>query len=215
MADLLGLSARFIDTGSDDGPGSSNRLTTELSEVADGIAVIEAFSHVVAFRTADGLTLFDASLEAFAAEILKSLRTWSDAPVHSLAYTHGHVDHVGGAHTFCEEARDRGRPKPRIVGHENLPVRFARYRQTNGYNAVINARQFPNAGRLAGLGGMSPRRADPSVPRSGCGPSSSSAIDWCFAWATSSSSCATRRARPTTTCGPGCQHTEPSAPATS
>jgi alkyl sulfatase BDS1-like metallo-beta-lactamase superfamily hydrolase len=164
MADLLGLSARFIDTGSDDGPGSSNRLTTELSEVADGIAVIEAFSHVVAFRTADGLTLFDASLEAFAAEILKSLRTWSDAPVHSLAYTHGHVDHVGGAHTFCEEARDRGRPKPRIVGHENLPVRFARYRQTNGYNAVINARQFPNAGRLAGLGGMSPAPGRPFGP---------------------------------------------------
>ena len=40
MADLLGLSARIIDGGVLDEP--SNRVTQELSEVADGIAVIGA-----------------------------------------------------------------------------------------------------------------------------------------------------------------------------
>ena len=98
MADLLALSSRIIDAGVYEGPGSVNRVTTELSEVADGIAVVEAFSHVVAFRTSAGLALFDASLEVFADGILKSLRAWSEAPIHSLAYTHGHIDHVGGAH---------------------------------------------------------------------------------------------------------------------
>ncbi len=151
MADLLALSARYVDEGVYEGPGSVNRVTTELSEVADGIAVVEAFSHVVAFATSDGLVLFDTSLDAFAPAILKNLRAWNDAPVHTIAYTHGHVDHVGGAQAFQAEARERGRPDPRVVSHEAVPERFARYQLTNGYNAAINARQF---GGVRGLGGM-------------------------------------------------------------
>jgi glyoxylase-like metal-dependent hydrolase (beta-lactamase superfamily II) len=108
MADLLALSARIVDEGIWEGPGSVNRVTTELSEVGDGVALIEAFSHVVAFDAGEELVLFDASLEAFAPRILASLRGWSDRPVHTIAYTHGHVDHVGGAQAFVEEARERG-----------------------------------------------------------------------------------------------------------
>jgi alkyl sulfatase BDS1-like metallo-beta-lactamase superfamily hydrolase len=148
MADLLDLSAQYIDEGRYEGVGAINRITTELSEVADGIAVIEAFSHVIAFRSGDGLAIFDTSLEAFAGGILKSLRRWSDAPVHTVAYTHGHIDHVGGAQAFLDDARGRGEPRPRIVGHENVEERFARYRATNGYNAIINARQFGGARML-------------------------------------------------------------------
>ncbi len=153
MADLLALSARIIDAGVYEGPASVNRVTTELSEVTDGIAVIEAFSHVIAFRTSAGLALFDASLEVFADGILKSLRGWCEDPVHSLAYTHGHIDHVGGAHALRVEAREKGVPEPRVIAHENVPTRFARYALTNGYNAVINARQFAGTGRRVGTMG--------------------------------------------------------------
>ena len=41
MADLLSLSSRVIDSGVVDEPG--NRVTNELSEVADGLAVVESF----------------------------------------------------------------------------------------------------------------------------------------------------------------------------
>ncbi len=61
MADLLATSARFIDNDIYEGAGLVNRPTTELSEVADGVALIEAFSHVVAFRTGDGLVLCDTA----------------------------------------------------------------------------------------------------------------------------------------------------------
>ena len=118
MADLLGLSARFIDENTYEGPGSVNRTTTELSEVAEGIAVIEAFSHVVALDCGDGLVLFDTSLEAFGPAVCKSLRAWSSEPVHTIAYTHGHVDHVGGAQVFVDEARERRAREPRVVAHE-------------------------------------------------------------------------------------------------
>lgn len=139
---ILETSARFIDQGVYEGPKSINRTTGELSEIAPDIAVVEAFSHVVAFRTDDGLVLFDTSLDTFAPRVISSLRRWSDAPVHTIAYTHGHNDHIGGAAAFMAEAKDRGLRRPRVVGHSNVKPRIDRYRLTNGYNAVINDRQF-------------------------------------------------------------------------
>lgn len=140
MADLLALSTRIIDDGRADEP--VNRITQELSEVADGIAMIESFSHVVILSTDDGLVCFDASGAAAAPKVIKSLRAWSDAPVRSLVYTHGHIDHVGGSGAFIADARANGRPDPTVIAHENVPVRMDRYDRTNGYNVTINRRQF-------------------------------------------------------------------------
>ena len=165
MADLLGLAARFIDGGIYEGPTSVNRVTGEISEVAEGVAVVEAFSHVVSFATEEGLVVFDTSLELFAERVLKSLRSWSSQPVRTIAYTHGHIDHVGGARAFLDEAREKGAPPPTVVGHENVPPRFARYQRTNGYNAVINARQFGGA-RLGDLRGMGPNALQRFGPES-------------------------------------------------
>jgi alkyl sulfatase BDS1-like metallo-beta-lactamase superfamily hydrolase len=39
-----------------------------------------------------------------------------------------------------------------VIGHENIPVRFDRYDYTNGYNQVINSRQFLGFSAL-GIGG--------------------------------------------------------------
>jgi hypothetical protein len=41
MADLLTLSSRVIDSGVVDEP--VNRITNELSELADGLAIVESF----------------------------------------------------------------------------------------------------------------------------------------------------------------------------
>ncbi len=144
MADLLKLSSRFIDTGVADEP--ANRLNGEISEIADGVAMIEAFSHVVLFKSEDGLVLFDTSLESFGGQVVKAMRGWTDDPVRAIAYTHGHIDHIGGAAAIVHEATDRGRARPQVIGHENVQPRFARYRLTNGYNAAINARQFGGGG---------------------------------------------------------------------
>jgi alkyl sulfatase BDS1-like metallo-beta-lactamase superfamily hydrolase len=148
MADLFALSARVIDEGFYEGPGTINRLTMELSELAPGVAFIESFSHVALFDTDDGLVVFDASLEALAEPVLKALRGWSEKPVHTLAFTHGHVDHVGGAHAFVADTLARGGRRPRIVAHAKVPERFLRYERTSGYNTVINQRQFGRGGLM-------------------------------------------------------------------
>ncbi len=146
--DILQRSARYIDEDLYEGAGLVNRPTTELSELGNGIALIEAFSHVVTFRTDDGLVLFDTSLAAFAGGVLTSLRKWSSDPIADIIYTHGHVDHVGGAGAMLAEAAGNGARRPRVIGHENVKPRFDRYELTNGYNWLINARQFAPANEL-------------------------------------------------------------------
>jgi alkyl sulfatase BDS1-like metallo-beta-lactamase superfamily hydrolase len=146
METILERSARYIDQGVFEGPESVNRLTFELHELGADIAFIEAFGHVSVFRTGEGLVAIDTSLDRFSAPILAALRRWSDAPFHTLAYTHGHVDHVGGAQAFVEDSLTRGAARPRVIAHENVAARFHRYDLTNGYNVVINERQFGQIG---------------------------------------------------------------------
>ena len=112
MTDLLKLSARYIDDDVYEGPTSVHRVTTLLSEVADGVGFIEAFSNVVLLDSGDGLVVFDTSLELFGHAVLASLRGWSSAPLHTIGYTHGHVDHVGGSKALLAEAQSRGDARP-------------------------------------------------------------------------------------------------------
>ncbi|GAC1309438.1 MAG: hypothetical protein NVSMB16_05890 [Acidimicrobiales bacterium] len=156
MADLLDLSARIIDSGVADQP--VNRVTQELSEVAEGIAVIESFSHSIVLRTDAGLTVFDASGAATGPAVVESMRAWSGAPVDALVYTHGHIDHVGGSGAFIGDAERLGHPRPRVIAHDNVRARFARYRRTDGWNTAINVRQFGGIrDRSIGIGRPSQR----------------------------------------------------------
>ena len=126
--ELLAYADQVIDTEQVQGP--VNRITNELTVVDDRLAVVESFSHVWAVRTAEGLVLFDASGERTGAKVIEALRRWCTDPVHTIVYTHGHMDHVGGANAFVAEAEARGLPRPRFVGHENVAARLARYRLT-------------------------------------------------------------------------------------
>ncbi len=94
MTDLLAASAEMIDRREVTGP--TNPVTNELHELADDLAMITSFSHVVTFRTPDGLVLFDTSGPFTGDAVVKALRGWSTDPAHTVVYTHGHVDHVSG-----------------------------------------------------------------------------------------------------------------------
>ncbi|CAN5468973.1 alkyl/aryl-sulfatase [soil metagenome] len=164
-SELLEHSSAIVDAWSTPGgppagapEGPTNRVTNELSEIADGVSVVESFSHVVTFRTDEGLVLFDSSSVFTGRGVTAALRAWADDPIHSLIYTHGHVDHVGGSGALLADGEARGHAPPQVVGHENVPVRFDRYRETNGWNLAINARQFgPGFGGRPGAGGSAPQ----------------------------------------------------------
>mgnify|MGYP002138717936 CR=1 FL=1 len=138
MADLLELSARIIDSGHADQP--VNRTTNELSEVADGLAMVESFSHSVVVDTGDGLIAFDASGAHTGRQVRDAITSWRDQPVRHLVYTHGHADHVGGSTFFADD-------HPVVIGHQNVAKRIDRYAFTNNWNLIINARQFGGVSR--------------------------------------------------------------------
>ncbi|MCP5070379.1 MAG: MBL fold metallo-hydrolase [bacterium] len=149
MSDLLSLSTRIIDDGAAIFPV---RINQELSEVADGVMLVESFSNVAAIETEEGLILSDTSGAATGGAVVESLRAWSDACFHTILYTHGHIDHVGGSGAFVANSAALGHRAPRVVSHENLPARFERYELTAGYNTAINLRQFGEAKRMS-IGG--------------------------------------------------------------
>jgi len=107
-------------------------------EVADRTYFASAFSNVTAFETDEGLVLIDSGVAEFAPVLSGMIRERTDAPVHTVVYTHGHVDHTAGVGEFLVEGQD----EPRVVAHENVEERFERYAKTRGHNNVINARQF-------------------------------------------------------------------------
>jgi alkyl sulfatase BDS1-like metallo-beta-lactamase superfamily hydrolase len=143
MANLLEMSSAIIDGERDaNDVGPINRINHELSVIADGVVMVEAFSHCIAFATDDGLLTFDTSGPAGGARVVEALRHWRRDRFNTIVYTHGHVDHVGGCGAFLGDAHAAGAPRPRVAGHVNVAKRFDRYRLTNGYNQVINERQF-------------------------------------------------------------------------
>ncbi|MDP9464150.1 MAG: MBL fold metallo-hydrolase [Actinomycetota bacterium] len=133
MADLLDISSRIIDSGVVDQP--VNRVTNELSELADDLAIVESFSHCVAFDGGDGVICFDSSGVHTGQAVVAALKGWRADRVTHLVYTHGHADHVGGSTFFAAD-------EPTVIGHANVAHRLDRYDYTNNWNLIINSRQF-------------------------------------------------------------------------
>jgi alkyl sulfatase BDS1-like metallo-beta-lactamase superfamily hydrolase len=121
----------------------------EREEIAPGLFFVQGFANVSALRTHAGLVLVDTGNWLTAGRSFAAVRGMLTDPIHTAVYTHGHVDHAFGLTPFLEEADGRGWPRPRVVGHRNLPARFDRYKRTRGWNACINARQFSAPGGLA------------------------------------------------------------------
>lgn len=156
-ADPLELASRIIDDGGASNE-PTNRTSNELTEIDDGLAVVESFSHVYALRTDDGLVCVDASSAFTGRQVVEALRGWDTSRVSDLVYTHGHVDHVGGSGAIAADAEARGQARPQVIGHDAVVDRFHRYQDTNGYNSAINLRQFGGVSKRAGLGIAAPDR---------------------------------------------------------
>jgi len=141
MTDLLDVSDGLISgrLSIDEHPPLALSGDATLHELLPGIGFIESFGNVTALAHEGHLALIDAGSPFTAGAVHTAVREWSDAPLGLAVYTHGHVDHVFAVPAFEAEP---GATPTRVIGHENVPRRFDRYRLTNGYNGVINQRQF-------------------------------------------------------------------------
>jgi len=58
--------------------------------------------NAVLFETDDGLVLVDTGMAPAGPALLDAIRGVSDAPIHAVLYTHGHVDHAFGTWVLLE-----------------------------------------------------------------------------------------------------------------
>jgi alkyl sulfatase BDS1-like metallo-beta-lactamase superfamily hydrolase len=130
-----------------------------VTAVADNIVTVHTTyfcGSVTAIRTRDGLVLIDTANQATAEKVLALIRTWDDSPIHTVIYTHGHVDHTGGIAAIDREAEANGLARPRIIAHRDVARRMDRYKLTQGLNSIVQGQQFNHPGYIYPVGHRQP-----------------------------------------------------------
>ena len=79
------------------------------------------------FETDEGIVLVDTGMGPAGPAILDAIRSVSDKPIHTIIYTHGHVDHAYGTWSITQAGET-----PEIIAHELLEERFHRYIRLRG-----------------------------------------------------------------------------------
>jgi len=146
------------------GSAQMEEWTTAVSQgavtaVADNIITVHTTyfcGSVTAIRTKDGLVLIDTANQATVEKILALIRTWDNSPIHTVIYTHGHIDHTGGITAIDQEALAKGLAHPRIVAHRDVARRMSRYELTQGLNSIVQGQQFNDPAYIYPVGHRQP-----------------------------------------------------------
>jgi len=130
-----------------------------ITSVADNIITVHTTyfcGSVTAIRTDDGLVLIDTANQATVEKVLALIRTWDDSPIHTVIYTHGHIDHTGGITAIDREALAKGLARPTIIAHRDVARRMSRYELTQGLNSIVQGQQFNNPAYAYPVGDRQP-----------------------------------------------------------
>ena len=111
--------------------------------IGDGLIVLPGQGNSLAASTDDGVVVLDVSSPRHAKKMLGTLRDFTEEPVHAIVYSHGHHGYNSAVPIWLDHNNERGDAPPRLVGHENIVERYARYRETNELQARLASLQFP------------------------------------------------------------------------
>jgi glyoxylase-like metal-dependent hydrolase (beta-lactamase superfamily II) len=99
--------------------------------------ILADYVNLAAYETDAGLLLVDTGTAESAETVYELIRKETDAPLHTVVFTHGHLDHAFGLKPWIEAGE-----RPRIIAHENVARRFRTYMRTAPLNSHINSVQF-------------------------------------------------------------------------
>ena len=119
-------------------------LSGELSgqELIDGVYVLPGQGNTLAIETDAGIVLVDASGYSHVDAMIAALRERTDAAVHAIVYSHGHHGYNAAVDRWQAHNAERGDPPARLIGHELVVKRTARYRETAELQTRMLAIQF-------------------------------------------------------------------------
>ncbi|MHA1291453.1 MAG: alkyl sulfatase dimerization domain-containing protein [Promethearchaeota archaeon] len=83
-------------------------------------------------ETNEGVVLIDTLLTI---NVAKEVAEKIAKPIKYIIYTHGHMDHVGGAKVFMKD-------NPEVIASKYLPNRFDKYKLLAEHRAIVNSEQF-------------------------------------------------------------------------
>lgn len=119
------------------------RTGSGAEAIAPGLWVLHGQGQSFVAETSAGLVVIDAGPGGKSTDaMIAALRSCSDAPVHALCYSHGHIGYNAGVSQWIDHATARGEPEPRLIAHRNLPRRYARYRETQALQQHLAEIQF-------------------------------------------------------------------------
>lgn len=108
-----------------------------------GLVVLPGQGNSLAMETDAGVVVIDASGYLHADSMITTLRERTDAPVHAIVYSHGHNGYNASVDVWQRHNEERGDPPIRLVAHENVVSRYARYRETERLQLRMASVQFP------------------------------------------------------------------------
>lgn len=123
-----------------------------IEPIAAGVWLLRGQGNSIVFALDAGLVVVDAGPGGrVTAGMIDALRTVSDAPIHAICFSHGHLGYNGGLDMWLDHARSRGDGPPRCIAHALLPRRVARYRETMALQERMAEVQFRREmGSMAG-----------------------------------------------------------------
>jgi len=144
LAENPGLIKRIMQGGSFGGEHSMaaaqnmfGRSEDAIEDVRNKTTVIEVgprsylirmpIVNAVFFETDEGIVLVDTGMGPAGPAIMDAIRSVSDKPIHTIIYTHGHVDHAYGTWAIMAAGET-----PQIIAHDKLTDRFNRYIRLRG-----------------------------------------------------------------------------------
>lgn len=111
--------------------------------VAPGLHILRGQGQSFVAETDVGLVVIDAGPGGAVTQgMIDAVRELSDAPLHALCYSHGHVGYNAGVPMWLAHAAQRGDAPPRVIAHRNVPRRLARYRETEALQHRMAEIQF-------------------------------------------------------------------------
>jgi alkyl sulfatase BDS1-like metallo-beta-lactamase superfamily hydrolase len=126
------------------GLGSASAFwPAEAKPFADRALLVTGHGNVGYAYNDEGVVMIDTGTpQVFGDHAVRELRRFTQAPIRTVVYTHGHIDHAFNLGPVLADAEARGYSRPQVIAHKQILARFGRYQRLRDHTTYINRINF-------------------------------------------------------------------------